>query len=460
MTLDSTGIGSICKAFQQDARRELTRLGTLDKKIRGKLVRTWMPDDADLEYKDLLRKAAGPWLEFSADAISQGVRVDGYTDADVWARGWQANGMDGRQNGVTRETVRLGKSFIMVMPATGGIDDNGDEVIDPDNVVMRPASSLESYAVFDDPYDKYPRYFLTRVGPTRPANFWDSKWIFVDDTAFYRFTGKPEAPTNLTILEHGRAYTPVALIPNTLPTTGEPESSVERAIPVYQRIVDATFTLEMVQRYGAFPQKWVTGATLGENVRISADSMLEANAADPLGNLVKFGNFTQASLADVVVAKDSHIKDLAAVCQVPPHYLLGAVVNMSAEGIAAAESGYFRNIGERQDSIGEGYELSLRIAADYLGNETAANDTSSQVHFEDVSSRSLAQISDAIVKLSTLKTPLDMLFKMIPGWTQTDAAQAAAIAEKSEQKAAQQEQTLALVAAQPAANPQQGPPTA
>lgn len=454
MALDSAAIGQICKGFQADARRELQRLSTLDKKIRGKLIRTWTPSDADLEYKDLLRKAAGPWLEFSADAIAQGVRVDGYTDPEVWKRAWQANGWDGRQNGTTRETVRLGKSFIMLMPALAGVDEEGVEIIDTDNVVMRPASALESYAVFDDPYDKYPQYFLTRVGPTRP-DFWNSKWIFVDGDAFYRFNGKPEAPQDLRVLEHGRGYTPVALIPNTIPTTGEPESSVERAIPVYQRIVDATFTLEMVQRYGAFPQKWLTGGSLGANVHISADSMLETE-----GELAKFGNFSQANLSDVVVAKDSHIKDLAAVCQVPPHYLLGAVVNMSAEGIAAAESGYFRNIGERQDSIGEGYELALRIAADYLGMDDAADDTSSQVHFEDVSSRSLAQISDAIVKLASLKAPLDQLFKMIPGWTQTDAASAASAAEKGQQQAADQQaaidaatQRAAIEAAPPAPEP-------
>jgi hypothetical protein len=304
---------------------------------------------------------------------------------------------------------------------------------------------------------------LTRIGPTKLGDFWNSKWIFVDDEAFYRFDGKPESPTNVTVQPHGRGYTPVALIPNTLPTAGEPESSVERAIPVYQRIVDATFTLEMVQRYGAFPQKWVTGASLGQNVRVSADSMLEANAADADGNFVRFGNFSQANLTDVVTAKDSHIKDLAAVCQVPPHYLLGAVVNMSAEGIAAAESGYFRNIGERQDSIGEGYELSLRIAADYLGLTAAAEDTNSQVHFEDVSSRSLAQISDAIVKLASLKAPLDQLFRMIPGWTQTDASAAAGQANAAQQASIDQQAVtdrLAIEATRAAANPQQGPPTA
>jgi hypothetical protein len=99
---------------------------------------------------------------------------------------------------------------------------------------------------------------------------------------------------------------------------------------------------------------------------------------------------------------------------------------MSAEGIAAAESGYFRNIDDRKMSLGEGYELWLRTAAAILGDEDAANDTSSQAHWADVSSRSLAQISDSVVKLATVGAPLEMLFALVPGWTKTDALEAAA----------------------------------
>lgn len=104
---------------------------------------------------------------------------------------------------------------------------------------------------------------------------------------------------------------------------------------------------------------------------------------------------------------------------------------MSAEGIAAAESGYFRNIDDHKVVMGEGHELNMRAAAAILGYEDAAQDSSAQMHWQDTSTRSLAQISDSMVKLRTLNAPLEMLFAMIPGWSKADALEAADFARKN-----------------------------
>jgi hypothetical protein len=159
-------------------------------------------------------------------------------------------------------------------------------------------------------------------------------------------------------------------------------------------------------------------------VRSSVDGLI--HAAGTSGETARFGTFEPADPVKIASAVDTHIKHLSAVCQVPPHYLLGAVVNMSAEGIAAAESGYFRNVADRQMAIGEGYEQWMRTAAAIVGDDEAAQATSSQVHWADVSSRSLGQISDAVLKLSTVGAPLELLFAMVPGWSKTDVLEAAA----------------------------------
>jgi hypothetical protein len=452
MTKTGPEIGTLLASFRKEMRAESMRLQVVDRKIKGRLTRTWMPKGADAEYRDLFRKAAGPWLEFTRDGIAQGISVDGCNNEKVWVEAWQSNGMDGRQDGTNRETVGIGKSFILTVPAgkqgtfteTVVVDDElvevetQREVADNTRVVMRALSSLVTYAHFADPWDDRPTWVLTRVGATKPGQFWNSQWVFIDDEALYRFHGDIGAPINVTVFEHELDYCPVARIANTLPAIGEPESSVERAFPVYERIVDATFTLEMKQRYGAFPQKWATGGTPGV-VNASVDSMVHNTAAD-----ARFGNFAEGSLADVVAAIDAHIKHLAAVCQVPPHYLLGAVVNMSAEGIAAAESGYFRNIRERQTAMSEGYELALRTAGEILGLSDDELDAI-EVHFEDVSSRSLAQIADAIGKLALLMPDsLAKLFAMLPGFTQLDANDAAQKAIAARQGREQRELASAV----------------
>lgn len=416
MALSAVEIGTIAESLVPAARKEWARTGFIQKRIDGKLNRTWMPENADLEYKDLFRKASTPWLQFVRDCIAQGLRVDGYSDDTVWASAWQASGMDGRQGQLNREVVGLGYSFLGVIPAEGG------------GVVMRPLSALRTFAQFSDPWDDYPEYVLHILSGS-VAQIDAAKWMLVDGEAVYRFTGDPRKPRDLVIAPHDLGYAPVVMISNAFALDGMPTSSVEAAVPVYQRIVDATFTLQMVQRYGAFPQKWMAGGEIAVDangnplIRSTVDSLLHASGES--GEAARFGTFAPADLNQVVQALDAHIKHLSAICQVPPHYLLGAVVNMSAEGIAAAESGYFRNIADRQDSIGEGYELALRTAAAILGYQDAADDSNSQVHWADVSARSLAQISDAVVKLATVDAPLEMLFALVPGWSKVDAIEAA-----------------------------------
>lgn len=408
MALSSTELSAlITDEMMKPARQEWARLRWLQKSIEGGLNKTWTPEHADTEYKDLLAKARSPWLLFVRDCIAQGTVIDGYTDEKVWSEAWQANGMDARQGPLNREVIGLGYGYLLDLPSEG------------DGVVMRPLSAHQTFATKEDPWDDSPDYVLHRVK--------DKRWYFFDDEAQYIITGTPQKIEKLEVVPHGMGLNPVTMIANEFALEGFPKSSIEPGIPVYKRIVDATFTLQMVQRYGAFPQKWQSGGKIGVDangnalVRPSIDSLLHGSGDGE----VRFGDFSAANINQVADAVDTHIKHLSAVCQVPPHYLLGAIVNMSAEGIAAAESGYFRNIRDHQVVMGEGYELALRKAAGILKLDDAARDTSSQVHWADTSTRSLAQISDAVVKLQTVGAPMEMLFAMIPGWSKTDALEAA-----------------------------------
>lgn len=423
MALSSTELSAlITDELIKPARTEWARLRWLQRSIDGGLVKTWMPENADTEYRDLLAKARSPWLLFVRDCIAQGTVIDGYTDEKVWADAWQKNGMDARQGPLNREVIGLGYGYLLDLPA------------DDDDVMMRPLSAHQTFSVKEDPWDDSPKYVLHRVN--------DKRWYFFDDEAQYIIKGTPQNIQGLETVPHDMGINPVTIIANEFAMEGFPKSSIEPGIPVYKRIVDATFTLQMVQRYGAFPQKYQSGGKIGTDangnalIRPSVDSLLHSTDYE-----TRFGEFSASNIGQVASAVDTHIKHLSAVCQVPPHYLLGAIVNMSAEGIAAAESGYFRNIRDHQVVMGEGYELSLRKAAGILNLEAAASDTSSQVHWADTSTRSLAQISDAVVKLKTVNAPLEMLFALIPGWTKTDAMEAAEYARKNGLQAAVQQNT-------------------
>lgn len=423
MSLDRVELGKLGADLQKDARNAWAPLQTLQKHIDGQLLKTWMPDNADAEYRDLLRKSASPWLGFARDAIAQGCIVSGYSNTEIWERAWRANGMDGRQDVVTRDAVGFGRGFVAVLPGAAA-----------DSVVMRPMGALDTYAVYDDPWDEYPRVVLHRRKPrSLSKTFWDGEWMLVDDEGIYRFVGTPAAPVDMKFESHGMGFAPVVGVSNTLDPS--PRSSIADKVSVYKRIVDATFTLQMLQRYGAFPQKWMAGGDVDPEVRASVDSLLHAGGE--AGETARFGAFPAADLDKAVAALDAHIKHFSAVVQVPPHYLLGAVINMSAEGIAAAEAGYHRNLSARKKSIGEGYELAMRTAAAMLGDEAAAASTSDQVEWENVSSWSLSQVSDFVQKIDTVTGPLEPLFRMIPGWTKADAADAVVAAKERAKMLAQ-----------------------
>jgi len=425
MSLDTPTLGQLGAEMQQAARDAWAPLATLQKHIDGQLLRTWMPENADAEYRDLLRKSASPWLGFARDAIAQGCIVSGYSNDGIWERAWRANGMDGRQDVVTRDAVAFGRGFLAILPGA-----------DAGSVVMRPMGALDTYAVYDDPWDEYPRHVLHRRRPrSGRQTFWQGEWMLVDQEAIYRFSGTPAAPVDLKVEAHDLGFTPVVGVSNTLDAS--PQSSIADKVSVYKRIVDATFTLQMTQRYGAFPQKWMAGGDVSPDLRSSVDGLLHASGE--AGETARFGAFPAADLDKVVQALDAHIKHFSAVVQVPPHYLLGAVVNMSAEGIAAAEAGYHRNLSARKKALGEGYELSMRTAAVILGDEAAAQSTSDQVEWENVSSWSLSQVTDAVQKIEMSTGPLEELFRMIPGWTKADAAKAleAAVAKAQRDATAQ-----------------------
>lgn len=413
--LEATEIGALFAAHREDIRREWARLAYLDRMIRGKLPRTWMPDGADAEYKDVLTKAATPWLKYGRNAKAQGIVIDGFSDDLTWVEAWQANGMDGRQGVTTREAIGFGYTFGMSLPTVKADGSRG--------VVMRPISASSTFAHFADPWDEYPQWALYRSAKKRGGGYWGGEWYFFDERHWYRFTGSPDTPQDLEVFEHGLGFCPVVRLSAELTTDETPPSVIEDAIKVWQRIVDYTFTLSMVMRYGAFPQKWAAGGKLAGTVRVAIDSLLHAEGEN--GEATRFGAFPSAQIADVVAGLESAYRDLSAILNIPPHYFLGAVVNMSAEGLEAAEAKYFRDIEERQGALAEGYELWLRTAAAILGHEAVAQDVSAEVHFKDQRTRSLAQIADAVTKLIQDGAPYELVFSFIPGWSKQDVLEAA-----------------------------------
>lgn len=410
--LSADEANAVASKLVQSSAPERVKLSILTRYMRGQQPEPWLPDGIDDEYREIARASASNWLQLVVRAVGQGLIADGFgslgASSRVWAECWQANGMDARQHALNEAALVHGHAYLIVTPS----------VLGPSMVSMRPESAERMALEYGAPDDEWPTYAVRVVSQDRTEVY--------DADARYTLVGKLGSSA-MSVDRHSFGVTPVAKVQADLSLLGSPQGEIAQVIPIQNRIVDATFNLQMVAKYGAFPQRWISGMVTDAGnapVRAYVDSILTADDPD-----TKFGQFAPADLRQFVDALETHVRHLAAITQTPPHYLLGSMVNLSADALAAAESGLQRKIRSRREMLSEGYESALRLAAVVIGDDATVGDPAAQLHWQDVESRSLAQTSDALLKLSQLGVPVEMLFRMIPGWTQTDAEEATQMAQ-------------------------------
>lgn len=397
----------------KDARDHWSRLNAWGKRRRGGLVKSWMPDGVDNEYRDTMRKARGPWLQFGAEIYAQSINVESGGDLNTWKQGWIAAGMEGRQPALNRDVCENGLSYLLTFP-----DEHG-------GVFMRHLKAVKTFHTFEDPWDDAPEYVVTKVREAKPGRDKSRELTRIfDATAMYDVYGDPARPDKIITTEHGLGVNPVALIQSGFTDDDDnPVSPVKIGQEAYVRLVDAGFTLQMVQRYGAFPQKWQTGGVIAtdENgnalIRPSVDSMLHNKDYE-----ARFGSFPAADIDKVVTAVDEQFEELTAILQIPPHYMLGKVVNISSDALAASEAGFQRKIDGIRRSMSLGFDHAFKNAAAILGHES---DDFAPIGWQDVATRSLGSGADAATKLIAQGADPELAFQLVPTWSRADAHQAA-----------------------------------
>jgi hypothetical protein len=210
---------------------------------------------------------------------------------------------------------------------------------------------------------------------------------------------------------------------------------IEPLIDIQRRIDETTFGMLTAQYYAAFKQRYVIGwipQSEAEAVEASVAALVTFQDAD-----VKVGEFTETDLTRYIGSKDSALSDMAAIAQVPASALgnsSSSMRNVSPEAVASNDAGQDRKGDEVKTSFGETWELVLRTGAMLTGDTQAAEDTSSQIRWRDMSTTSPGAIVDALGKMQQmLGVPAEMLWERIPGWTDQDQVRAVDIIESGDQ---------------------------
>jgi hypothetical protein len=119
---------------------------------------------------------------------------------------------------------------------------------------------------------------------------------------------------------------------------------------------------------------------------------------------VKFGEFSEADIRQVLDSVQQDVGDMAAISKTPPHYLLGKIVNASGDALKASEAGLVSKTKLRMRAMGFGHEKVLRIGFMYLGNPKATQNA--QVMWADPEEQQTSALADAGLKYTQMGIPL------------------------------------------------------
>lgn len=411
---------------------EAPRLERIQAYMKGRPNDIYLPPSAEgsLEFDKMRRKAVVNYLRLIVSVMSQGLIVEGYRtataptqEANTGWRAWQANGLDARQVAVHRSTLTFGVGYATVLPGTQPV--TGENM-----AAIRARSARKLTALYREEADEWPEIALYRVDGRNHRLY--------DEEAEYLLARTSDGVGEWQVVdtrEHNAGVCPVVRFADRYQAEGDDFDMglVEPVMSIQDQINEGRLDLLVAQKFASFRQRWATGLEIpkdpdtGQRVEPFKSAVDRLWIAEDEG--VTFGEFSQTDTGPYINAHSREVQDLSAISQVAPQHLLGAMANLSAEALAAAEAGQTRQTQEIQLSVGESWEQTLRLACSLMGDAAAAADFSSSVDWRDVQSRSLAQTVDALGKLAQmLGVPAEILWEKIPGFTQddVDAAKAAA----------------------------------
>lgn len=367
-----------------------------------------LPAGAPREVHDLARVSRVNMLKFILNSRVQAMYVDGFRtpqssdDVPAWDA-WRRNRMNARQIGVHRAGLAYGASYVKVLP--------GDPV-----PIMRGASPRDMTVAYADD-DDWPAFALEKRGGGR--------WrLFDDEFVYWLVEGEDSDRLELAdTRRHGATFdgepvTPVVRYRETEDIDDPVGGIIEPLFHLQDQIDITTFGLQVAQHYGAFRQRYILGwlaETEAQQLKASAQRVwtFEDHPQD-----ISVGEFSETNLDGYVSSREATLRHMATVSQTPAHELLGQLVNLSAEALAAANESNRRAITENHTVMGESHEQTLTLAGQMMGQDVEPN---AYVRWRDTEARALGMVVDALGKMSEmLGVPQRELWDWVPGVSQDE----------------------------------------
>lgn len=417
--LDESQVVELARSLWSLHVGEYDRMETIRGYVAGERGAVSPPETASQDIKSLARMSVHNVLAPVRDAFCNNLSVTGLRSPDaqtglVWEL-WQAHSLDGRQTEAHSYALTYGAGYVAVAPFEAGGD-----------VQVRVRSPRYMCAAYSDPADRWPSYALEVWTDDSDPRVRVQRGLLYDAEAVYpiRLGDQPAVGTlplsqlSLSIrmvdapVPHGAGVCPVVRFQNGASEDGSP-GEIEPLIGDQKALNEVNFDRLVVSRFGAFPQKWVTGwapESRDEGLRASQADVWAFDNPD-----VRVGAVVAATVDAYHSVMNEMLSHIAMRAQVPLNTLDGKLTNLSAEALAMAEAPYQRKLAKKRELFGEAWEQVLWLLARYAGVQL---DPSAEIEWHDAETRSFAMVVDGISKLAAIDGfPVEELLFLVPGMT-------------------------------------------
>jgi hypothetical protein len=196
-------------------------------------------------------------------------------------------------------------------------------------------------------------------------------------------------------------------------------------VPLNDMINRITFVLNLIGEHSSSALRYMTGVEpkidpeTGKPIEPSVGPNKLMILSDPAGRM---GQLDPSDPTGLLNYWTRLIEKFFSIAQLPPHYMIGQIANLSAEALLAAESTFAYALDDGCRTFGLGIDRALRLGSAIAGDLDAAADPEAKVWWDAVQAKSLSAEVDAWGKAVTmLGVPPEVTWERIPGVTRQDA---------------------------------------
>jgi hypothetical protein len=449
------------------AQQALAQTQSLYEQIAGRRSAVCLADDY-YRGKQKLRFASAKWSEYHAaryqefcdnwcgpvaNSPNERLRVDGFrldddpaisdVEKGLW-RDWQASDMEAQSSQGFLAGIITGRSYVMVWGTPDGEPiatwERADQVTvayDVEQPGRQVAAlktwhdgSLEFATLYtDDQVWKWQRPYLERKSlgapsPTSEAFFRTPGGLIVPSLDNSGWEPRQAADDNAWPLPNPLGVVPIVEMPNRPMLGGEPLSDIAGTMAMQDAINLLWAYLFTAADFASMPARVVmgqeppkipilddTGQKVGERA-VDLKKLAEDRILWLTGENSKIGQWDAAKLDVFTQTIETAVSHIAAQTRTPPHYLIlgKGLVNVSADGIQAAETGLVKKVGEMQLFLSPPTRGVFQRFALVRDDQALAKQARfGVVKWKDAENHSEAQLVDALVKLQTIGFPFGWL---------------------------------------------------